>query len=73
MRQQSRQPDRGASEPNNGIPTLKRELGNSSKPSRTRAKGSPPEKNTTSKKELLTLTPGNMQKEDVGVDDDDDE
>jgi hypothetical protein len=38
----------------------KRELDNNSKPNRTRAKGSPPEKNTTSKKELLTLTPGNF-------------
>jgi hypothetical protein len=38
----------------------KRELDNSFKPNRTRAKGSPPEKNTTSKKELLTLTPGNV-------------
>ncbi len=32
-----------------------RERDNSSKPNRIRAKGSPPEKNTTSKKELLTL------------------
>jgi hypothetical protein len=36
----------------------KRELDNSSKPIRTRAKGCPSEKNTTSMKELLTLTPG---------------
>jgi hypothetical protein len=27
-------------------------------PNQIRAKGSPPEKNTTSKKELLTITPG---------------
>ncbi len=33
---------------------------------KSRAKGSPPEKNTTSKKELLTLILGKMQK---GVDD----
>jgi hypothetical protein len=38
----------------------KRELDNSSKPNRTRAKGCLPEKNTTHKKELLTLTPGNV-------------
>jgi hypothetical protein len=38
----------------------KRELDNSSKPNRTRAKGSPPEKNTTDKEELLTLTPSNV-------------
>jgi hypothetical protein len=36
------------------------ELDNSSKPNWTRTKGSPPEKNTTSKKELLTLTLGNI-------------
>jgi hypothetical protein len=38
----------------------KRELGNSSKSNQTKAKGSPPEKNTTSKKELLTLTLGSI-------------
>ncbi len=38
----------------------KRELDNSSMPNRTRAMGSLPEKNTSSKKELLTLTPGNI-------------
>jgi hypothetical protein len=38
----------------------RRELENSSRPDRTRAKGSPPEKNTTDKKELLILTPGNI-------------
>jgi hypothetical protein len=37
-----------------------RELDNSSKPNQTRAKGSPPEKNTTSKKELLNLSLGNV-------------
>ncbi len=44
-----------------GIATQKGiELDNSSKPNLTRAKGSLPEKNTTSKKELLTLTLGNV-------------
>jgi hypothetical protein len=38
----------------------KRELEKSSKPNWIRAKGSPPEKNTTSKKELLTLSLGNV-------------
>ncbi len=38
----------------------KREPDNSSKPNWTRAKGSLPEKNTTSKNELLILTPGNV-------------
>jgi hypothetical protein len=38
----------------NGISVQKRELDNSSKLNRIRAKGSPPEKNTTIKKELLT-------------------
>ncbi len=38
----------------------KRELDNSSRPNGTRAKGSPPENNTTSKKELLTLSPGKV-------------
>jgi hypothetical protein len=49
----------------------KRELENSSKPKRTRAKGSPPEKNTTSKKKLLTLSTGNVAEgsDDVGEDD----
>jgi hypothetical protein len=37
-----------------------RELDNSSKPNRTRAKDSSPEKNATRKKELLTLSPGNV-------------
>jgi hypothetical protein len=37
-----------------------KELENSPKPNRTRAKGSPPEKNTTSKKELLTVSLGNV-------------
>jgi hypothetical protein len=40
-----------------------RELDNSFKPNRTRAKGRPPEKNTTSKTELLTLTPVNVIEE----------
>jgi hypothetical protein len=35
-------------------------MDNSSNPNWTRAKGSSPEKNATSKKELLTLTPGNV-------------
>jgi hypothetical protein len=52
---------------------LKRELDNSSKHCRTRAKGSPPEKNTTSKKELLTLSPGNVAEGNNGVGEDDDE
>ncbi len=38
----------------------KRELDYSSMPNRTGAKGSLPEKNTTGKKELLTLFPGNV-------------
>jgi hypothetical protein len=38
----------------------KRELDNSSKSNQTRAKGSLPEKNTTSKKELLTLALGKV-------------
>jgi hypothetical protein len=42
------------------ISTQKEKLDNSCKPNQTRAKGSPPEKNTTSKKELLTLTLGNV-------------
>jgi hypothetical protein len=49
-----------------------RELDNSSKPNRTRAKGSPPEKNTASKKELLTQLWVTLQKGDAGVDGDDD-
>ncbi len=50
----------------------KRELDNSSKLNRIRTKGSPPEKNTTTKKELLTLTPGNVAEgsDEVGEDDD---
>jgi hypothetical protein len=50
----------------------KRELDNSSKPNQTRTKGSPPEKNTTNKKELLTLTPGNVAEgsDEVGEYDD---
>jgi hypothetical protein len=50
----------------------KRDLDNSSKPNRTRTKGSPPEKNTTNKKELLTLSPVNVEEgsDDVGEDDD---
>jgi hypothetical protein len=49
-----------------------RELENSSKPNQIRAKGSPPEKYTTSKKDLLTLSPGNFAEgsDDVGEDDD---
>jgi hypothetical protein len=39
----------------------KRELDNSSKPNRTMAKCSPPEKNTASRKELLTLFPGKVE------------
>ncbi len=41
----------------------KRELDNRSKPNQTRAKGSPPEKNTTSKKERLNLSPGKVADE----------
>ncbi len=37
-----------------------RELDDSYKPSQIRTKGSPPEKNTTVKKKLLTLSPGNV-------------
>jgi hypothetical protein len=37
-----------------------KELDNSSKPNQTRAKGCLPEKNTTSKKELLALSPGEV-------------
>jgi hypothetical protein len=50
----------------------KRELDNSYEPNWTRAKGTQPEKNTTSKKELLTLTTGNIAEgsDEVGVDDD---
>ncbi len=51
----------------------KRELDNSSKLNRTRAKGSLPEKNTTSKKELLTLSPGNVAEGNDGVGEDDNE
>ncbi len=56
----------GASGPNkkgysSRISTQKeRELDNSSKPNGTRTKGIPPEKNTTDKKALLTLTPDNI-------------
>ncbi len=49
-----------------------RELDNSSKPNGTKAKGSPPEKNTTSKKEILTQLQVTMQKGNAGVGDDDD-
>ncbi len=45
-----------------------RELENRSKTNRTRAKGSPPEKAQQVKKELLTLSQG-----DIDVDDDNDE
>jgi hypothetical protein len=38
----------------------KRELYNNSRPNQTRAKGSPPEKNTSDKKELFTLTLDNV-------------
>jgi hypothetical protein len=38
----------------------RREPDNSSKPNRTRKKGSLPEKNTNNKKELLALTLGNV-------------
>ncbi len=53
----------GASGPNKRATLMeyglkKRELDNSSKPNQTRAKGSLPEKNTTSNKVLLPLTPG---------------
>jgi hypothetical protein len=40
-----------------------RELDNSSKPNRIRAKGSPSEKTTAVKKELLTLFPGSVAEE----------
>ncbi len=40
-----------------------RELDNSSKLNQIRAKGSPPEKNTTGEKELLTLSLGDIEKE----------
>jgi hypothetical protein len=63
MRKQSRKPD-GVSGPNKRATLMeyllkKRELDNSSKPNQTSAKGSPPEKNSIIKKELLTLTPSN--------------
>jgi hypothetical protein len=48
-------------------------MDNSSKPNQTRTKGSLPDKNTTSKKELLTLSFwGKLQKgvDEVGEDDD---
>jgi hypothetical protein len=48
-------------------------LENSSKPIWTRAKSSPPDENTTSKKELLTLTPGNDAEGSDSVGEDDDE
>jgi hypothetical protein len=56
---------RGASGPNKRTTLIeymlkKRALDNSSKPNQTRAKGSPPKKNTTSKKELHTVTPVNV-------------
>ncbi len=51
----------------------RRELDNSSKPKRTRAKGSPPEKHfTAKKKELLPLSRGELKK-GVADDNDDDE
>ncbi len=49
-----------------------RELDNSPNPNWTRAKGSPPEKNTTTKKELLTQLWVTLQKGDAGDSDDDD-
>jgi hypothetical protein len=64
MRQRSRQPDWG--QRLNKSATLseyllkERELDNSFKLNRQRAKGSLPEKKTTVRKELLTLTPGNV-------------
>jgi hypothetical protein len=62
MRQQLRQPDRRPVGQTKGYShetsTQKRELDNSSKPNRIRANGSPPEKATMDKKELLTLAPG---------------
>jgi hypothetical protein len=51
----------------------KRELDNSSKPNQTRAKGRPLEKNTCSKKELLTLPPGKVAEGGDGVGEVDDE
>ncbi len=51
----------------------KRELDNISKHNQTRVICSPPEKNTTSKKELLTLSPGNVAEGSDDVDGDDDE
>jgi hypothetical protein len=41
-------------------------------PNQTRAKGSPPEKNPTCKKQLLTLSPGNVAEMSDGVSEDDD-
>ncbi len=49
----------------------KRELDNSSKPNQTRATGSTPRKNTTSKKESLTLSLGNIAEGSDGVGEDD--
>ncbi len=50
----------------------KRELDNSSKPNRTRAKGSQPETSTTSRKSYSLYLQVKLQKgvEDVGEDDD---
>jgi hypothetical protein len=49
------------------------ELDNSSKPIRTRAKGSPPEKYfTENKKELLILSWGDVEEGSFDEDDDDD-
>jgi hypothetical protein len=42
------------------ISNKKRELDKSFKPNQIRAKGIPPEKNTTIKKQLLTQSPGNV-------------
>ncbi len=56
-----------------GISTQKERAGNSYKPNRTRVKGSPPKKNATSKKELLTLSPCNVAEGSDGVGEDDDE
>jgi hypothetical protein len=49
----------------------KRELDNSSKPNQTKAKGSQPEKNTTSKKSYSLLLWVMLQMGEVEVDDDD--
>jgi hypothetical protein len=49
-----------------------RDLENNSKPNRTRVIGSLPEKITTSRKEILTLSPGNVAEGSNDVSEDDD-